>query len=143
MDNKDKTQKHHFHIINLINQTESIYASWLRNMIIIIGAGITLYKMKDSFKLHNFYINLISYVLIIGGSLLGIITYITYNRRISAIKELSEYSNVNTKNDNIFDIFLNDRYIWLLTLFINIIYIFLVVFILLEVFNSQRSKNNN
>ena len=51
----------------LINSFETTYASWMRNMIILVGAGITLY----SFSNKSEYNALVSFFLIINGIILG------------------------------------------------------------------------
>ena len=64
----------------LINSFETTYASWMRNMIILVGAGITLY----SFSNKSEYNALVSFVLIINGIILGCYQLYYYIKKTNA-----------------------------------------------------------
>ena len=121
----------HINMINLINHAENIYASWLRNMIIIIGVGLTIYSMKDKFKLDNFYINIISFAFVFIGVLLGLITYIKYINKTSVIKKMQGKNEI----DEVYKVFLDTQYIEIITLSVNIVYILSIIFICYELIN--------
>ena len=118
-----------YQLISLLNATEGIYASWMRNMIILIGAGLTILKIENIFPQETIDMNFIkikikhtiSILLITIGSIIGIVAYINYRERIDTLK---------TNNKNIiYDVYTNDRYMWILSFFINLIYIFLLIYI--------------
>lgn len=129
MINKKNDKFVDYQLISLLNATEGIYASWMRNMIILIGAGLTILKIENIFPQETIDMNFIkikikhtiSILLITIGSIIGIVAYINYRERIDTLK---------TNNKNIiYDVYTNDRYMWILSFFINLIYIFLLIYI--------------
>ena len=104
--NKQNTLKK----IELITAEESMYSSWMRNMIILVTAGFAIYNLKDSFKKDMFKIHkkmtihiteLVSLSLILCGLILGIASLFSYYRKVKAI------TNMNSKDLEYF--YFNDR----------------------------------
>ena len=96
--------------IQLITAEESMYSSWMRNMIILVTAGFAIYNLKDSFKNDMFRIHkkitihiteLVSLSLILCGLILGITALFSYYRKVKAI------TNMNSNELEYF--YFNDR----------------------------------
>ena len=118
-------------MISLINSSESTYSSWMRNMIILVGAGIAVHGIKDHPKLakkifltENIKIDtfeIVSILLIIAGSVLGIFTLNSYIRKVNAAR--------NMNYNEIYNTHFNTRVIEKVSSFVTLIYI-LVLFVI-------------
>ena len=103
--------------ISLINTAESIYSSWMRNMIILVGAGITLY----SFSNKSQYNAIVSFFLIINGIILGTYQLFNYKQITTACMNNNEEELQNIYKNT------NNQIIYIL---ITLSYIFVLIYII-------------
>ena len=72
-----------FSKINLAMSIERTYTSFMRNCIIIFTLGITIINLSKRRRLEKY---MLSFILIVSGILLGIISTIEYYQRIKMIE---------------------------------------------------------
>ena len=117
-------------MMDFINLAESTYSSWMRNMIIIVGAGIAVHKLHGCGKVKNLNIYIIgkkykinaigvmSIMLVIGGLILGILTLYTYHMKIIAAR--------NIDYEELYNIYFKNKIIGTMSVLITIIYLCLI-----------------
>ncbi len=103
--------------ILLVNSFETTYASWMRNMIILVGAGITLYGFSNKSE----YNIIISIFLIINGILLG-----SYQLYYYLEKRKACINNDQQKLQNIYKDTSN-QYVYIL---VTLSYVFVLIYII-------------
>ena len=117
LNNKKNNNKISYDNLVLINSFETTYASWMRNMIILVGAGITLY----SFSNKSEYNTLVSFFLIINGIILGCYQLYYYIKKTKACLNNNEEELQNIyKNKTTYNVYI----------LITLSYVFVLIYII-------------